>query len=533
MNSLAIISFLFFTGLVAVIAYFKTKGEKLNTSDGYFLGGRNLGFFMVGGSLILTNLSANNLIGENESVFTDNMTVMCWGMSSIMAMLIVSEFFLPIYLRSGVATTPDFLEERFNASVKNWVSILFLVGYVINLMPPVLYAGAVAFNGMFDISENLGISYWGTIWILVWAIGIVGSIYAIFGGLKAIAVSDTVNGVGLLIGGLLVPYFGLKYLGDGSIGVGIEKILSNHTDHLNAIGKESDPVPFSTLFTGMLLVNLNYWGTEQYIMQRALGSKNLKEGQKGMMMASAAKLISPLILNIPGLIALQLYFGTLDNTAEAYPRLIGDVMPAYLTGFLAAIIFGAALTTFNSGLNSASTLFVLNLYKPRKEKKGEDISDRHLINVSKKFQVVLAITAMIIAPFIAFAKGGFFNYLQMVAGFFSVPIFTILFVGFVTKKVPPIGAKVALVVFVICYGLTQLVFDTGLHFLHILAILFVISTGIMLWFGKYYPMETPYEQKDKGVVNMTPWKYRHVWTVVLLVLMTLVFIFFSPWGVAT
>jgi len=203
MNATAIITFLLFTGLVALISYYKTRKEKLDTSDGYFLGGRNLGWFVVGGSLFLTNMSANNFIGENESVFTDNMSVMAWGMSSIFAMLIVSEFFLPIYLRSGVATTPDFLEERFDSSVKKWISIAFLVGYVINLMPPVLYAGAVAFNGMFGLEEVLGLSNWATIWVLVWAIGTVGSIYAIFGGLKAIAISDAVNGVGLVIGGLL------------------------------------------------------------------------------------------------------------------------------------------------------------------------------------------------------------------------------------------------------------------------------------------------------------------------------------------
>lgn len=150
-----------------------------------------------------------------------------------------------------------------------------------------------------------------------------------------------------------------------------------------------------------------------------------------------------------------------------------------------------------------------------------------------KFQVGLALTAMVIAPFIAFVQGGFFDYLQKVAGFFSVPIFTILFVGFVTKRVPAIGAKVALVFFIGCYALTQLVFDTGLHFLHIMAILFVTSTGIMLLFGKLYPMETPYQQVDKKLVDMEPWRYRHVWTAILVVLVILAFMLLSPLGIAS
>ncbi|MGB1243267.1 MAG: solute:sodium symporter family transporter, partial [Chitinophagales bacterium] len=289
MNLFAILSFFFFTGLVAFVSWYKTRQENLTTSEGYFLGGRSLGFFMVGGSLFLTNMSANNFIGENESVYLTNMAVMAWGMSSIIAMLIVSEFFMPIYLRSGMITTPDFLEERFDPSVKYWVSVLFVLGYAINLMPPVLYAGALAFNGMFGISDLLGLDSWTTLWILIFAIGTVGSIYAIFGGLKAIAVSDAMTGVGMVVGGLMVPYFALKYLGDGNLFEGWNIITSSKTEHLNAIGGPTDPVPFSTLFTGMLLVNLHYWGTEQYIMQRALAAKNLAEGQKGIILAGFGK----------------------------------------------------------------------------------------------------------------------------------------------------------------------------------------------------------------------------------------------------
>ncbi len=531
MNTFAILSFLFFTGLVAVVSWYKTRKENLTTSEGYFLGGRSLGFFMIGGSLFLTNMSANNFIGENESVYLTNMAVMAWGMSSIFAMLIVSEFFMPIYLRSGMITTPDFLEERFDSSVKYWVSILFVLGYAINLMPPVLYAGALAFNGMFGISDMLSLDSWTTLWILVFAIGIVGSIYAIFGGLKAIAVSDAMTGIGMVVGGLMVPYFALKFLGDGSMIEGWNIITSSKTEHLNAIGGPTDPVPFSTLFTGMLLVNLHYWGTEQYIMQRALAAKNLAEGQKGIILAGFGKVISPLLLNIPGLVAVHLYLN-MENTAEVYPRLVGDVLPPYLTGFFAAVIFGAALTTFNSGLNSASTLFVLNIYKPLREKKQKVVSDLELIATGKKLQLVLAIMAMFIAPFIALVEGGFFNYIQQVASLFSVPIFTVLFIGFVTKRVPTIAAKVGLAFFVIIYGLTQTVLPTGLHFLHVSAILFVITSSGMLLYGKLHPREMPYIQEDKKVVSLQPWKYRHAFSAILILIVIGVYVIFSPLGLA-
>ena len=165
-----------------------------------------------------------------------------------------------------------------------------------------------------------------------------------------------------------MPIFGLQYLGHGSFLQGLHTVLTTHKEHLNSIGTSSDPIPFSTLFTGMLLVNLYYWGTEQYIVQQVLASKDLKTSQKGIAAACFGKLISPLVLNIPGLIAVHI-FTNMHNTAEVFPRLDSLVSPPFIAGFIAAVIFVAALTTFNAGLNSSSTLFVLNIYKPWLEKR--------------------------------------------------------------------------------------------------------------------------------------------------------------------
>ena len=529
MNATAIISFVLFTGAVAFISWYKTRKENLQTSSGLFFANRNLGFLVVGGALFFTNISATQFIGENESVYTNNMTVMAWGMSSVFAMLIVSEFIMPIYLKGGVSTTPDFLEDRYDVGTKKMVSIIFLISYLLNMLPSVLYGGAVAFNGLFHFSEMYNIGYWQTIWVLVWIMGSIGCLYSILGGLKAIAISDTVLGIGMFAGGILLPYFGLKYLGHGNVGHGINIILSSKQEHLNSIGTSKDTIPFATIFTGMLLMNLYYWGTEQYIVQQALSSRNLEESQKGIAVACIGKIISPLLLNIPGLIAVHLYI-KMENTAEVFPKVVSDVSPPVLTGYIAAIIFGAALTTFNAGLNSASTLFVLNLYKPLKAKQQKKVSDKEMLRVSKLFQIMACLLAMFVAPFIVFAKNGFYTYLQMVGGYFSVPIFTILFIGFVTKRVPAIAAKIALLFFMLAYGAIQLIFDTGLHFLHILAILFFITIAIMLLIGKMYPMPVPYKQKMNNLVDLKPWKNRHIYAVILLLLMVLVFIVFSPLG---
>lgn len=531
MFTTVLITFLLVTCTVGAVSWLVSRREKINTLSGFFLADRRLGFVAVGSGLLFANINTVLFVGENELVYTHNMSVMAWGVTSVAAMLIVSEFIMPIYLRIGIATTPDYLERRYDTGTKRIVSLLFLFNYIVNLLPSVLYGGAVAFDGLFHFSDMFGTGYWSTIWILVWLIGGVGALYSLLGGLKAIALSDMMLGLAMFTGGLLLPFFGLRYLGGGDMLVGLETLLSTHTEHLNSIGAPGDPVPFGTIFTGMLLVNLYYWGTEQYIVQQVLGSRDLATCQKGIALACVGKLASVLLLNIPGLIAVHMYTG-MHNTAAVFPRMVSDVSPPVFIGYMAAILFGAAFTTFNAGLNSASTLFILNIYKPWAEKREQAPDERACLRMAKRFELAICLTAMCIAPFIIFAKNGFYNYLQMVGGLFSVPVFTILLVGLLTKKVPPLAAKTGLVFFIVCYGLTQTVVHTGLHFLHTLAILFVITAGLMLVIGRLRPLATPYRPLRSGIVEMSPWKHRHVSTFLLAAAVVAMFLVFSPWGLA-
>ncbi|TYS89351.1 solute:sodium symporter family transporter [Rossellomorea aquimaris] len=522
-----IVSFLFFTLLVALISYWKTKDEDLGTQEGYFLAGRSLTGWVIGGSLMLTNLSTEQLIGLNAQGYTDNMSVMGWEVGSAIALVLVAFYLLPRYLKGGITTIPDFLEERFDSGTKQIVTILFLFGYVFNLLPPILYSGAVALSGIFNVPEMLGVDRTTALWITVWSIGIIGSLYAIFGGLKAVAVSDTINGVGLLIGGLMIPVIGLFVLGDGSLFTGFSTIMENTPEKLNAIGKPEDPVPFSTMFTGMLLVNLFYWGTAQHIMQRALAAKNLKEGQKGVLIAAALKLIGPFFLILPGIIAFNMFGENLEPT-DAYPRLVNEILPTPLVGFFAAVLFGAILSSFNSALNSSVTLFTLNIYKPY-VKPGA--SDKQLVKNGKYFGVLLAVFAMVLAPLIEKAPQGFFQYLQIVNGFYNVPIFTIIIIGYMTKRVPAIAAKISLFVFITLYAITQLFWDTGLHFLHILGILFVLCSALMLVIGKFKPRDTEYTLQESHKVDMTPWKIVYPIGIACTIAMIIIYMVFSPVGI--
>ena len=528
---MTITSFLLFTGIIAFVAWRQARKSRIETLSGFFLAGRSLGFLVAGGGLLFANINTATIVGENELVYTNNMSVMAWGMTSVLAMLVVSEFFMPVYLRTGIATTPEYLVKRYDRATGNWVSVIFLISYVVNLLPTVLYSGAVAFNGLFHLSDHWGIGYWPAIWILVWIMGATGCLYSVLGGLRAIAVSDTLLGMGIFAGGVLLPFFGLKYVGHGDLAAGLHTVLGSHREHLNSIGGAADSIPFPTLFTGMLLVNLYYWGTEQYIVQQVLASKDLKTCQQGIAVACVGKMISPLLLNIPGLIAVHV-FTRMRNTAEVFPALAGLVSPPFISGYFAAIIFGAGLSTFNAGLNSSSTLFVLNIYRPWRASKGLAVGELYLLRVAKRFELGVCFVAMTIAPMLVFAHRGFYNYIQTVNGFFNVPIFTVIVVGMLTRRVPPVAARIGLVFFIVSYGLTQTVFPVRLHFLHVLAILFVVTSALMLVIGRLWPMAKPYMPVIDNVVELTPWKHRHWYAVLLLAAMVLIFVLFSPLGLA-
>lgn len=529
MNLMVIGCFILFSLIVGVITYFKTKESNLDTNDGYFLGGRSLTGGVIAGSLLLTNLSAASFVGMSAQSYDFNMSVMGWEVGSGITLILVALLLLPRYLKQGITTIPDFIESRFDQGTKKFVTILFLISYVVNMLPVTLYSGAVAMSSIFDISGMFGITYAQGIWIIVWIIGIIGSIYAISGGLKAVAISDSINGIALVIGGLLVPVFALIFLGDGSLASGFDVFLSSTPEKFNAIGSNSDPLPIGTMFSGLLLVNLYYWGTDQSIIQRALGAKNLKEGQKGVILAGLLKILTPFMVIIPGIMAFQIFGGGIENTDTVYPMLVNKVLPKPLIGFFAAALMGAILSTFNSVLNSASTLFALNVYKP---KWGQHKTDAELVKIGKVFALVIALVTMFAAPFIMNAPSGLFDYLQTINGFFNVPIFTIIFMGYMTKKVPPVAAKIGITFFVTVYGLTQLVFDTGLHYLYISAILFVVTCTIMFIIGKVKPMEKEFVLPNNKLVEIEPWENRFRFSAFVVFIMLGMYVVFSDIGIA-
>jgi len=525
-----IITFIGFTALVAIISYLKTKNTDEKSSDGYFLGGRSLTGVVIAGSLLLTNLSTEQIVGLNGAAFKEGILVMAWETLAAIAMVVTAVFLLPRYLKGGITTVPQFLEKRYDKMTKTITSGLFLTGYAVILLPIVLYSGALAINSMFNVPEMLDVSKNTALWITVWGIGIVGSIYAIFGGLKAVAVSDLINAIGLLVGGLMIPFFGLMAIGDGSVSEGVSTLINANPEKFNAIGGSDSSIPFATIFTGMMLVQLFYWGTNQAIIQRALGAKNLKEGQKGLLLASFIKILGPLIVVLPGIIAFHMFGTTLENPDEAYPMLVTKVLPSYLVGFFAAVLFGAILSSFNSALNSSVTLFGIDIYQSYIKK---DATETQVVWAGKKFGIVLAVVSMCIAPLLVYASDGLFGYLQEANGIYSIPILTIIVVGYLTKFVPAFAAKIGVISGSVLYIISQFIIKPMMgeenypHFLHVMAILFALNIIIMLIIGKLKPREVAFELAYTKQVDITPWKYLKITGIAICVIVIGIYIYFS------
>ena len=506
---MTIVSFLFFMALVGVLTYFITRKDDHGSSTGFFLAGRSLTFPLIAGSLLLTNLSTEQMVGLNGAAFTDGLCVMVWEVVAVIALVGMALYFLPKFLRSGVATVPEYLEVRFDHGTQVISNLIFLSAYVFLLLPIILYTGATGMIGILNVQELLGIeSHTTTLWMIIWVVGLVGSMYALFGGLRTVAVSDTINGIGLLAGGFMITWFGLHALSDGAgLSEGLARIAEVKEGAFNSIGGPSTSVPFSTIFTGILLLNFFYWCTNQQIIQRTFGASSLAEGQKGVLLCGLLKLLGPMYLVLPGLIAVALFAGQDIKADHAYGRLVHQVLPAPLTGFFAAAMIGAILSSFNSVLNSSCTLFSLGLYK---NVFRPGATEAQVVKSGKVFGWIVAIAAMCIAPLLANTTS-IFGYLQKMNGMYCVPIFAVVFTAMATRRVPALAAKIGLIAGVVMIGAGYWVepfksWATSMHDFHFIGLVFVILVLLMLIIGWIKPGKT-FVQEDVKAVDMTPWKH--------------------------
>jgi SSS family solute:Na+ symporter len=535
---MTVVSFILFTLFAAGLTWFLTRSYENKSSEGFFLGGRSLTFPIIAGSLLLTNLSTEQMVGLNGSAYKNGLSVMAWEVIAVLALVLMAAFFLPKFLRAGITTVPQLLEQRFDRRTQALANSIFLAAYALLLIPIVLYSGAKGLINMMDLQTLTGIQSEFTLLLITCiGIGLAGMIYSRFGGLRTLAVLDTINGVGLLIGGFMIAAFALYVLGgDGGIMAGWETLNTVHPERMDSTGAEGldSEIPFSTLFTGVALLNLFYWCTNQQIIQRTFGASSLAEGQKGVLLTGALKLLGPIYLVLPGLIAYHLYFGQGVSNDDAYGKLVADVLPPQLTGFFAAVMVGAILSSFNAALNSTSALFSIGLYK---SVINPEASDEKTVKTAKLFVTVIAIAAMFGAPLLS-KTSSIFSYLQTMNGIYAIPIFSVVVMGLINKRVPSIAAfysmlagLVVLVGLLIVYpalnggaNTSQL---TGISNFHMMGIIFGSLVLAMFIASKVAPREQAWEMATNTPIDMTPWRGTKVASAFLVVAVIAIYAAFA------
>ena len=539
-----IASFLIFTALVAVGTWLIVRKHETSSREGFFLAGRSLTFPVIAGSLLLTNLSTEQMVGLNGSAFKEGMAVMAWEVVAVVALVLMALWFLPKFLRAGVTTVPEYLRLRFNETTGAICNFVVLLSYVVILLPIILYTGARGMLDILDLGQIIGVQNEVTqLYILVVVVAIIGGAYALCGGLSSCAVSDTLNGIGLLIGGFLISYFAFTVLGDGGFSAGVEKFFNQSGDRLNSLGANDSEAPFFGLFTGILLIHTFYWCTNQQIIQRTLGAKGLAEGQKGVLLTGALKLLGPIYLVIPGMIAAMLFMnGTLNipvnpdtgmaASDKAYGALVNLVLPAPLKGFFAAVLLGAILSSFNSVLNSTCTLFSLDIYKRWINRTADD---RRVVKMGQIFGFIVTSASIIIAPMLMKA-GSIFGYLQSMNGLTFIPLLAVVVVAMNTRKVPAAAANTVLILGMILNGLGYFVspvkeWAAAVGQFHFVAIVFALMVIAMLLWGKIAPQKVPFADADAQATDLTPWKFAWPAAVVLIIVIGIIYACFADFSV--
>ena len=523
---------------VAWYSWYKTRGT-IETSAGYFLAGNTLGPVFIAGSLLLTNISTEQLVGQSGLAYFGNMTPLAWEVWAVRGIILLAILFLPMYLGGAFSTIPEFLKTHYGEGTRKIIVYLFMFGYIFVWSPTVLYGGALALMKILNIEQALGITRMEALWLMTIIVGVIGAIYAVAGGLRAVAISDTLNGYGLLIIGCLIPILGLVALGDkigGGITDALHFIATHHPEKLDAIGlgSELDAIPIAAVFTGLMVTATFYWGTNQFVIQRALGAKSLKAGQQGLLFAGFFKFLVPFIAIFPGLIAYHLYGEGLEPRDIAYPTLVADILPAPLLGLFVAVLLGAVFSTYNSLLNSAATLFAVDIYKPFINTKADDAK---VIRISQIFGVVCSVFTIGIAPFLVYAPNGLFIFLQQFTGFIAIPIVCLVLIGLFAKRlhVPGIAAKVTIIGHIIAYYLMVFQFNDliKIHWMHVYGILFCIEFALLVIWGIVSPASASNQgEKRMAIIDMHAWHYAILTSCILLSVATLIYVVFSKVGLA-
>ncbi|MFT5724683.1 MAG: SSS family solute:Na+ symporter [Bacteroidia bacterium] len=531
---------IYFLGVfgIAMFFYFQKKfANKSRSPESYFLGGRNLGWWVIGASLFASNIGSEHLIGLAGAGAKGDFAAGQFEILAAIMLLLLGWFFVPFYMKSGVFTMPEFLERRYSAWARNYLSWISIVGYVLTKISVTIAAGGIVFTAL------LGIDFWtGALLIVIFT-----GVYTLIGGLKVVVYTDFLQMIVLIGGSVALTYFGLQEL-DGWSGV-----VQNVPEGSLSLWKDmSHPdFPWTGILLGAPILGVWYWCTDQFIVQRVLAAKNISHARRGTIFGGFLKLLPLFLFVVPGVIALALSVGDnplitfpiksdgSTNYDAALPLLSLAVLPTGFKGLVIAGLLAALMSSLSSVFNSCSTLFTMDIYQKRKPK----ASKKHLVYVGQIATVVLTVLGLAWIPFMEFIKGGLFQKLQSIQAFISPPIAAVFLIGILSKKITPKAAKITLLTGAVI-GISRLVLElsqdslsglalqfTQINFLHFAFILFVFCVVLLYLFSskeEALPLERLQEITwQKGAISMEKSRLNVLLSVLLLVAVIIIWYLFK------
>jgi SSS family solute:Na+ symporter len=458
-NPIQVAVFLGITALIAFATFVHCRGKRgTGTGDerDYFLANGGLAWYFVAGSITLTNLSTDQLVSMNGNQM---LLIVWWELAAVVGLFILAFVFLPVYYKNNCTTTTELLQKKYgDKHIRALISLLFLAGNLFIFLPAILYGGSRFFLSLLGYDGGIE-----NIMLVSVVLAIVGAAYAVFGGLRAVAVSDTYSGVLILSLALVVVYLALQAINFDFSGI--------PADRLTLIGDSDSDIPWTTLLTGMIFIQTFYWSTNQTITQRAMASPTVKEAQKGVLVAAAIRLmIVPLIVVVPGIVAYKL-FGDVPSDG-AYGMIVAEVLPTWLSGAFAAALFAAALTTFNSILNASAALYVCDMHEAYIDK------PRKVGRLGAIVSIIMSLLALTLVPFFA-SQESLINTVQQLYGLLSMPILSAFIVGLLFTNVQAAAAMIGVVSGVVFYGFWSMVWEPA-HYIHGMAVTLLLSVFVSL-----------------------------------------------------
>jgi SSS family solute:Na+ symporter len=445
----------------------REKGTHRKDAQDYFLAGRSLPWWAIGTSLIAANISAEQIIGMSGSGYVIGLGIASYEWMSALTLIIVGKYFLPIFLKNSIYTMPEFLERRFSPAVRTVMAIFWIGVYVFVNLTAILWLGATAVHTVTGINVETALI----------ALGVFAGAYALYGGLKAVALTDIVQVSLLVLGGLVISYIALNKISDGAgVIAGFHQLTQRFPDKFVMILPSSSPsykdLPgLSVLLGGLWIMNISYWGFNQYIIQRALAAKNIREAQKGIVLAAFLKLLMPAIIVLPGIAAAALA-PNLARPDEAYPHLMA-MLPSGLLGLVFAALLAAIVASMGSKINSIATIFTMDVYKPLRPQ----TSQQRLVLIGRLTAVTALIVAILMAKPLLGSFDQAFQYIQEFTGFFTPGICVIFLLGMFWERCTVTGALVAAIASAV-FSLALKMAWPALPFMDRVGIVFLACLGI-------------------------------------------------------